>query len=75
MLENGFTNRGLDKFLRIFLANPHSKMIFLGIEMNTARKNILDEINKYRTTKTMPNSKRLLKIYHTTRKHPKRQEH
>ena len=57
MFQNGFTNRGLDKFLRLFLANPHSKMIFLGVEMNTAHKNILDEINKYRTINNMPKLK------------------
>ena len=57
MLENGFTNRGLDKFFRIFLANPHSKMIFLGVEMNTAHKNTPDKINKFQTTKNMPKLK------------------
>ena len=46
-----------DESVELFIANPHSKMIFLDVEMNTAHKNTPDEINKFRTTKNMPKLK------------------
>ena len=45
LFENRFSNRGRDKFLRLFLRNPYSKMIFVGMEMNTEHNKILEEIN------------------------------
>ena len=53
MFQNGFCNRSLAKFLRLFLCNSHSKLMFLGVEMNTKHEKILDEINRYRSTNNM----------------------
>ena len=53
MFDNGFTNRSLAKFLRLFLDNSYSIMTFLGVEMNNKHKKILDEINRFRCTNNM----------------------
>ena len=53
MFKNRFTDRSLAKFLRLFLDKSHSNMTFLGVKMNAEHKKILEEINRFRTTKNM----------------------
>ena len=57
IFDNEFTSRGLTQFLRLFLKNSYSCMTFLGVILTTEHKRILDEINKFRTTKKLTNLK------------------
>ena len=53
MFENRFTDRGLAKFLRLFIGNRYSRMTFLGVKMNTEHEKILKEINLFRSENNM----------------------
>ena len=53
MFENRFTDRGLAKFLRLFIGNRYSRMTFLGVKMNTEHEKILKEINLFRSANNM----------------------